>query len=948
MRLIQIIRLACLLLFVPTFIFAQGPGCPAVDAGPDQTLSCQAGCFNLQASAFETGEATDYTVSSIPYAPPFPFTGGTQLFINIDDEFAPTIALPFTFCFYGNTYNQIVIGTNGVVTFDLTNSAGYCEWAFTGTLPGPDIYNNSINGAYHDMDPSVGFTADINYTVIGSVPCRTFIINYTNVPHFDCNNLTTTQQIVLYENTNAIEVYIQDKPTCFTWNSGNAVIGLQNANGTQGVVPPARNTGPWTATNEAWRFTPSGIQNYYINWYEMGGAFLAQSDSALVCPSDTTSYVAEAVYLACTGDTVLVYDTVTINFSPGYTLTTGHTDETCFGDCDGTINIVPVGGGTPFTYDIGNGPQISGQFQNLCAGSYSVTTTDGNNCSIIENFVINQVGTFSVSDTIITPVFCPGDTTGAIDITLDSAIAPITFAWSSGDTTEDVTNLVNGIYQVTITDSSNCPIVPSFVINSLTQIDFSSVVTQIGCFGTNDGAIDLTVSGGQPPYTYAWTGGSTTQDLSNLGGGSFTITITDANNCMDDTTFVLVEPTAISVGSLVTDVTCNGFTNGEIDLTISGGTSPYNFNWSNSSVTEDISNLAAGIYTVTITDDRGCTATASAIVSEPTALTASTSVTDVSCGGGTDGLIDLTVSGGTGAYSFNWSNGSTDEDADSLTVGMYSVTVTDSAGCTFTTTVNVAEPSSPSISLDVTNIDCFGAYNGQISSNVAGGTPPYTYLWSNTDTASNLINLSPITYTVKVTDGMGCTFESSAQLTEPDSLSLNGTVTIVSANGDGSDGAIDITVSGGIMPYGYNWSNGYTTQDLTNILPGDYVVTVTDSNGCEIVRAFTVDLELIDALLVPTAFTPNGDGVNDHLFAIVAGHYKLKAFKIFNRWGQEVFEATGSQADCEEPNETALCAWDGNFKSKEQPQGTYVYFLVADNTLTGEEEVLQGNITLIR
>ncbi|HRG90195.1 MAG TPA: hypothetical protein PLW44_14310, partial [Chitinophagales bacterium] len=293
------------------------PGCPSVNAGTDVSLPCGTNCANLTANYFQAGATTSYTVGSIPYAPPFPFTGGTQLFINDDDIWSDVITLPFTFCFYGNSFTQAVIGANGLISFDIAEALQYCEWSYTASIPTPGppsagIYNNSINGAYHDIDPSVfSFScfcnpADINYAVVGTAPCRTFVVNFRNVPHFDCNSLQTTQQIVLYETTNVVEVYIQNKPTCNTWNDGNAVIGLQNSDGTQGITPPNRNTGPWTASNEAWRFTPNGASIVTVDWFQ-GATQIGTGGSVSVCPtSGSNTYTARATYLPCSGGTPVV------------------------------------------------------------------------------------------------------------------------------------------------------------------------------------------------------------------------------------------------------------------------------------------------------------------------------------------------------------------------------------------------------------------------------------------------------------------------------------------------------------------------------------------------------------------------------------------------------------------------------------------------------------------
>jgi len=305
-----------ILVFCCQNIFSQAPGCPSIDVGPDTTIGCGASsCVLLSVDYLNVGQTSSYSVSPIPYTPPYPFTGGTQLFIGIDDIWSSVISMPFNFCFFGNTYNNIVIGANGVISFDLSNAGGWCEWSFSNTIPNitGEPYRNSINGAYHDLNPAIP-GGDINYAVLGSYPCRTFVVNFNNVPHFSCNSITTTQQIVLYETTNVIEVYIDDKPTCNSWNSGNAVIGIQNTAGTVGYTPPNRNTGLWSTSNEAWRFTPSGPSICSVNWFESGvSSPISTFDTVTVCPNNTTTYIAEVTYTRCDSTIVIEKDTILIN-----------------------------------------------------------------------------------------------------------------------------------------------------------------------------------------------------------------------------------------------------------------------------------------------------------------------------------------------------------------------------------------------------------------------------------------------------------------------------------------------------------------------------------------------------------------------------------------------------------------------------------------------------------
>lgn len=288
-------------------------GCPSIDLGADIVLpECSDPCIDLQLSAdiFESGETTSYEVCSIDYSPPFPFNSGTGFSIGTDDVWSPIINLPFDFCFYGTNYSQIVVGSNGLISFNPAYADGYCPYAFNASCPSPVLPLNSIFGAYHDIDPSV--CGGASYAILGTAPCRVFVVNYNNVCHFSCNAMQSTSQIVLYETTNSIEVYIEDKETCLGWNSGNALIGIQNATGTTGLVASGRQTGPWNASNEAWRFTPTGAPNVTVNWYDQNG-FLGSGVDMTVCPSESVqTYAADAVYTKCDGTNITVSDFVTV------------------------------------------------------------------------------------------------------------------------------------------------------------------------------------------------------------------------------------------------------------------------------------------------------------------------------------------------------------------------------------------------------------------------------------------------------------------------------------------------------------------------------------------------------------------------------------------------------------------------------------------------------------
>jgi hypothetical protein len=291
----------------------------------------------------------------------------------------------------------------------------------------------------------------------------------------------------------------------------------------------------------------------------------------------------------------------------------------------------------------------------------------------------------------------------------------------------------------------------------------TTVVTNVNCFGENNGAIDLSVSGGVSPYTYVWTTGALTQDVTGLLAGTYTVTVTDANGCTKTTSATVTEPPVLALSATVTNVLCNGNNTGAIDLTVTGGSPAYTYVWSNGANVQDPSNLSAGTYTVTVTDTHGCSKTISATVTQPPALSLSTTVTNILCNGSSTGAIDLTVSGGVMPYAYLWTNGATTQDISNLVAGTYTVTVTDANGCTKTTSVTITQPTALSLSSSIVNpSNCFVA-DGSIDLSVSGGTSGYTYDWSNDgpETPDNdtqdLLNMVEGTYTVTVTDANGCT-----------------------------------------------------------------------------------------------------------------------------------------------------------------------------------------------
>ena len=454
-------------------------------------------------------------------------------------------------------------------------------------------------------------------------------------------------------------------------------------------------------------------------------------------------------------------------------------------------------------------------------------------------------------------VSCNGGSDGSIDLTVTGGTTPYTYAWTGTGViaaNQDQTGLAAGTYNVTVTDAEGCTSVESVTITEPTVLETSTTQSNVSCNGGSDGSIDLTVTGGTTPYTYAWTGTgviAANQDQTGLAAGTYNVTVTDAEGCTSVESVTITEPAVLETSTTQSNVSCNGGSDGSIDLTVTGGTTPYTYAWTGTGViaaNQDQTGLAAGTYNVTVTDAEGCTSVESVTITEPAVLETSTTQSNVSCNGGSDGSIDLTVTGGTTPYTYAWTGTgviAANQDQTGLAAGTYNVTVTDAEGCTSVESVTITEPAVLETSTTQSNVSCNGGSDGSIDLTVTGGTTPYTYAWTGTGVIAanqDQTGLAAGTYNVTVTDAEGCTSVESVTITEPAVLETSTTQSNVSCNG-GSDGSIDLTVTGGTTPYTYAWTGTgviAANQDQTGLAAGTYNVTVTDAEGCTSVESVTI------------------------------------------------------------------------------------------------------------
>jgi len=601
------------------------------------------------------------------------------------------------------------------------------------------------------------------------------------------------------------------------------------------------------------------------------------------------------------------------------------TNIDCNGNDNGAIDLSVAGGTANYTYawtKTGDNSfsATSQNLTNLSPGTYNVTVTDANGCTDTASFPITEPTELTIADAgLSTEIACFGDN-GQIKVNItQGSVANYTYALYQGNSVvQTITNsnldhtfsAPAGTYKVRVTDANGCFKETSNI--TLTQPDngltiSDETVNNIDCKDADNGSISITTTGGTANYTFQWIKigdgnySATSKDISNLSPGVYAVTITDANGCTLSKSFSVTEPDALTSSASVTNIDCNGNDNGSIDLSVAGGTADYTYAWtktgdnSYSATTQDLSDLSPGTYNVTITDANDCTATNSFTITENAELSLTSSVPktngfEVSCFGGDDGSIAITMTGGTGTYTYNWltNNGSGlvqgQEDQSGLSKGDYSLTVTDSNGCSVVSNFTLNSPDQMTITstksnFNEFNVSCNGDNNGSIDITVNGGyldsNTTYTYSWT-TNNGSGLnpnnedqTGLTAGNYTVVATDTNGCSITQNIEITEPDSLVISEIISDyngfeISEAGE-NDGSIDITVSGGTSNYTYEWTtqNGsglsINSEDQSGLTAGVYTVLITDSNNCQISKTYS--LTQPNELLIAIDHDANGNSV---------------------------------------------------------------------------------------
>jgi gliding motility-associated-like protein len=539
------------------------------------------------------------------------------------------------------------------------------------------------------------------------------------------------------------------------------------------------------------------------------------------------------------------------------------TDATCNGGTNGTATVTATGGTGNYTYTW-DGILGTNTISNLAAGWHYILVTDGTGCTALDSILTNEPAPI-VLTTSMTSVSCSGGIDGTATVTATGGAGGFSYQWNTtpAQFTATATALTTGIYNVTVTDMNGCINTSTIQVTTPNPLTTTLTPTNVNCFGSTTGSIINAIGGGVPAYTFAWSNGTTTQNLAAIPAGTYTVTITDLNGCNITETTTVTQPTApIAITIAAVNVTCHGGNNGTATATVTGGTAPYQYSWNTipQKVTAIASGLSIGTYTLTVTDSKGCTQTQTITIQQPSNITAVITEQSSNCFGTGDGSATVVASGGTPGYTYIWNTvpSQTGATATNLIGGQsYSVIITDSLGCTKTQNITITQPTGIVLTTTQTNITCNGFTDGIATVSATGGMPNYTFLWdANNQTTATATNLGLGSYNVTVTDANGCSASTSVTIIEPNPLFITTRTVNVNCKGDSTGSAFAI-FSGGTAPYAPVWSfNNTAASNISNISAGTYYLTVTDAGNCQLTDSVTIN-EPATALGISTQTVDN-------------------------------------------------------------------------------------------
>lgn len=928
---------------------------------------------------------------------------------------------PFTYLWSdGQTSNEATGLSAGTYSVTITDSLN-CTVSGSVTVSEPALLEYTLTS--ENVSCNGGFDGSINLTVTGGTfpyfyswsngitaedPINLFAGNYSfNVT--DNNGCTVSGAVTITQPQKLAYTYTKTDVSCnggtngtidvtvtggtlpysFLWNNGQAsedltgltegsyFLTVTDANGCQIVSAPSilvdepevmvtKNVTidcpvPGSAVTNVTVAIDGGTSPYSVSFdngvtYGSAGVYsstLAIGSSYNVLIKDSNGCYSPAAFTFTIPGAVVLQ---TATFNPCVTP----------GSSTSLVNVSPAGGTGPYQISWDNGSTFgnTGNYSSQLgiSNSFLVIASDANGCKSLP-LQVNIPDSLYVSATAGTypggfNVSCKGASDGSITLAVAGGSPAYNYQWtgpnSFSSSSMNISSLSEGLYTVIVTDSNSCSKTVLVNIFAPDNLQLEATSTQynggynISCNGLSDGSISSAVSGGSAPYEYQWSGPdsftSTNQNISGLVAGVYTITVKDQNGCSTSGSITLQQPDGVKASAIASSyngfgVSCYNSDDGSISVETLGGTQPYTYAWTGpngyTSNGQNLGSVKAGTYTAVITDNNNCQITLIKTLTEPEPIVLKGSSTPAACGNAV-GTIDLVPGGGVTPYQFSWSHGITTEDPGSLAAGIYGVTLTDDNGCTATLSIEVERTDVLTASSSVRNATCNGDADGHIELTMLSGREPFEYYWSNGNNSEDIGSLQAGTYSVEVIDYYGCKLNETFTVGQPDKLVVTATTSVYNggynvSTHNGSDGSIDVTVTGGNQPYQIMWSNGSAEMDLSNLSPGKYTVTC-NAGGC--IESATVELKDPSGLEMPSAFSPNGDGANETFFVKGLDAYPDNQIVIVNRWGNEVFSTTNYKND-----------WTGiNGEGKELPDGTYFVIL----EIKGENLVLKGYVDLRR
>ena len=902
-----------------TFSFLGGFGQTNCDLSEtalyDTTIPCSQNCTSIQVRLPDIKTTTTYKVIQDQYQPyPYQCPSDVELHsLYIDDKYSDIIDMPFSFCFYGSTYKRIVIGSNGIVTFDLTNANCQNSYVINSgeTLPGTgsnvqcSAFNSyypraCIMGAYYDIDPDTVILGSnqrnfrISYYFTGIAPYRKMVIVYDHIPLYSCTNLIASEEIVLYESTGIIDVHIGNKASCSNWYGGLAILGIQNWDRNQAVTPPGRNNAVWTESNKTYRFIPSGTGPSLfrgVNLYQGNtligpgtvtsdtttGQLTAIFSNSVCLSTDTAVFRAVAQYASCSNPLSQInYETkIVVRHNALLDVATTLTPATCASGGNSIVTVTaPVGSQYEYSIDNGLTYQSSPNFT-LPGGVYAVYARNA------------QAGCLGA--TIVT--------------------------------------------------------VPTFQ-----SIRYTTNITNVLCYGTATGKVIVSTQTGVAPFQYSGDSGITYQssDTLLLPAGRHVIRVRDVNGCIKDTTVMLTQPNSISLSQQVVNAFCSGNADGKITVSAIGGTPGYQYALLNTTASyqaDSVLNANVGTFTVYVKDVNNCldSSTNIRVLLNDTMRLAPLPDTAVCVGS------SIVLGANTNATRFAWAPNVFVNDTtlarpafSPQDTSTYYLIAKLGTLCTRTDTFNINVLKRPIPNAGNDTIICFGTYAYFNATAIRGNTfrwRPAAFLNNANIPNARATGYTPIRYTVEVTDPYGCGFK------EYDTLTLTVRPKVEARAGQDTTATLGLPVQlfGCCMDI-YRWEpsgifeNDTARNPIGHFPPGNtqVVMTTTTPEGCEGRDTVLVKGYVGPTYYVPSGFTPNGDGRNDILRPIPVGIVETYYFNVYNRYGQMLYTT-----------KTFMEGWDGRWKGELQPQAAYVW-MVKGKGIDGKIVEQKGTVVLMR